>query len=190
MENPNKVSRLEFVAFDKYIKTNLPELMRNQLRSNFEVFEDWFMDASQTACSACFLDRTRFTIGTFPGSTPLSCAQHQSPEDEFHPLADSQIFSASSSRSGTSRTFSPPARARRQSPSSSHHDHRTASNVNTLLFVEPKKGRPGKRHNRHLFGNYTPQLGDDDLHLSTRFFNATPHVLGQEPLHAKTLSRV
>ena len=57
--------------------------------------------------------------------------------------------------------------------------------VDALVFVERKKGGLRKRLNRHLFGFYMPQLGDDLL-LSTLLFNATPHVLGQDPLQVKT----
>ena len=66
LENGNTVSRPEFVAFDKDIKTNLPELERNLLRSNFKLFEVQFTDGSLVSHHPCFLDRTLFTIGTFP----------------------------------------------------------------------------------------------------------------------------
>ena len=60
-----------------------------------------------------------------------------------------------------------------------------AFNVDTPLFLEPKKGSLRKRLNRHLFGFYTLQQVDDDM-LLTRLFRATPNVLGQEPPHVKT----
>ena len=73
-EITNKVSRPEFVALDKDIKTNLPELERNQSRSNFEVFEDQFTDGSLVSLHSSFPDRALFTIETFPGRTPSSSA--------------------------------------------------------------------------------------------------------------------
>ena len=60
-----------------------------------------------------------------------------------------------------------------------------AFTVDALLFVDRKEGGLRKRLKRHLFAYSTPQLGDDIL-FSTRLFNATPHVLGQEPPHVKT----
>ena len=33
---------------------------------------------------------------------------------------------------------------------------------------------PQKAFNHHLFGFHTLQLGDDDVHFSTRLFNVTP----------------
>ena len=67
--------------------------------------------------------------------------------------------------------------ARKKGQQTAHHDRRAASNVDALVFVDPKKGGLGKRLNRHLFGHYTPELYDDDILFSTRLFNATPHVL-------------
>ena len=43
-----------------------------------------------------------------------------------------------------------------------------------------------KRLNNPLFGYSMPQLGDDDILLSTRLFIATQHILWQEPPHVKT----
>ena len=48
-----------------------------------------------------------------------------------------------------------------------------AFTVDAPLFVEPKSGGLRKRLNRNLFGFYMPQLVDDDMHFSTRLFNAT-----------------
>ena len=123
MVNKNKVSRAELVAFDKQIKTNLPDLEGKQSRSNFSLFEDQFADSSLVSIYACFLDRTSFTIGTFTQqdvfftrSTPVP------PEDEFHILAYLQNFSNLSVLFVTQRHIqnsSRPTRARRQRPSRS-----------------------------------------------------------------------
>ena len=59
-------------------------------------------------------------------------------------------------------------------------------NDDAVLFVEPKKGGIRKRFNRHLSRSYMLHLGDDDLHLSTHLFNATPRIIGQEPPQVKT----
>ena len=59
-------------------------------------------------------------------------------------------------------------------------------NVDALLFVDSKKGGLRKRFNSHLFGHYTPQLGDDDLLLSTRPFNTTPTSSGRNNRRSRT----
>ena len=53
-----------------------------------------------------------------------------------------------------------------------------AFTVDALLFVEPKYGGLRKHLNRNLFGFYMPQLVDDDMHFSTRLFNATRPLVG------------
>ena len=61
-----------------------------------------------------------------------------------------------------------------------------AFKVDAVLFVDPNKGGLRKPLNRHFFGYSMPQLGDDDLLLSTRLFHATPHVTWKEPPQVKT----
>ena len=58
-----------------------------------------------------------------------------------------------------------------------------------MALLGPKKGGLRKRLNRHLFCFYMPQLGDDGDLLSTLPFNATPHVLGQEPPQVKNTKK-
>ena len=41
----------------------------------------------------------------------------------------------------------------------------------------------------HDIGNSLSSVGDDDPSFSTRVFNATPHVIGQEPLQVKNVKR-
>ena len=94
------------------------------MRSNFELFDDQFTDGSLISLHSRFLDRTLFTIGTFPRphafvirSTPVP------PEGEFHLLAYSQIFSDLSVLFVTARHFQNVLqtlpRARRERPSNS-----------------------------------------------------------------------
>ena len=59
------MSGAEFVGFDMYIKTNLPELGMNQSRSNIELFEDWFTDGSVVSRHSLPRPTTLFTTGTF-----------------------------------------------------------------------------------------------------------------------------
>ena len=61
-----------------------------------------------------------------------------------------------------------------------------AFNTDALVFVEPKKGGIRKRLGCRLSRSYMLHLGDDDLHLSTHLFNATPRIIGQEPPQVKT----
>ena len=58
-----------------------------------------------------------------------------------------------------------------------------------MALLGPKKGGLRKRPNRHLFCFYMPQLGDDGDLLSTLPFNATPHVLRQEPPQVKNTKK-
>ena len=60
------MSPSRFATLDKCIKTNVPELERNQLGSNFEIFDHQFTDVSLVSLHSRFLNRTLFTIGTFP----------------------------------------------------------------------------------------------------------------------------
>ena len=55
----------------------------------------------------------------------------------------------------------------------------SAFTVDTLRLVDPKKGGIRKRLGCRLSRSYMLHLGDDDLHLSTRLFNATPHSSGR-----------
>ena len=63
LENTNKVSRPEFAAFDKHIKTNLPELEGNQL-APAPSSSRTCSPTARSSRSTRFLGRTRFTIGT------------------------------------------------------------------------------------------------------------------------------
>ena len=64
-----------------------------------------------------------------------------------------------------------------------------AFKVDALVFDEPKRGGLRKCLNRHIFGFYTPQPGDDDMLISMRLFNATLHVLRQEPPQVKNMKK-
>ena len=88
--NANKVLHAEFVAIDKHIRTHLPELERNKLRSNFKLFEDKSTDGSRLDPLASSPRRSSRS-GRSPGSTPLSCAQTPPARGQVtppHPLAD------------------------------------------------------------------------------------------------------
>ena len=120
MENTNKVSHAEFVAFDKDVKTNLPELEWNPSHSNSEVFEDQLTDGSLVSLHS---PPRPYTLHhrDVPLATRLCHALNARPsEDEYHLLVHSQILDTRVFI--TQRHFQTvlrPAGARVQRPSSS-----------------------------------------------------------------------
>ena len=121
LETTNKVSRAEFVAFDKPIKTKLPGARAEPAAFQLRALRGPFAAASSSR-STPVIDRTLFTIGTF--SRPhafVMCSTPVPPEDEYYLIACSQIFSVSASSSSRRHVKSVPqtVRARMQMPSKS-----------------------------------------------------------------------
>ena len=150
-ENAFKDSRAEFVAFDKDIKTNIPEVERNQSRSNFEVFEDKFTHGSLVSLHSLPRPDALYDRDV-PHATRLCRALNPvPPDDEFHRsrIHRSSLTSASSpSPRGTSRTSSRRAVERRKGLQTTHM---TAARVQRrrAVFFEPKKGCLRKRLKCH-----------------------------------------
>ena len=173
--NANKVLHAEFVAIDKCIRTHLPELERNKLRSNFEL-ADHFTDGSRLDPLASSPRRSSRS-GRSPGSTPLSCAQTRPARGRVPPprVLANLLGPQRPLRHGAAL---PEVHQTRQGEKAKDIKQPTmtapaAFTVDAPLFVEPKSGGLRKRLNRNLFGFYMPQLVDDDMHFSTRLFNAT-----------------
>ena len=129
------MSPSRFATLDKCIKTNVPELERNQLGSNFEIFDHQFTDVSLVSLHSRFLNRTLFTIGTFPRphafvirSTPVP------PEDEF-------LFST--------RLFNPTPHSSVMSPRRSRHEEAVSSLLQRLRPVLWRRAHPRPDLTRH-----------------------------------------
>ena len=83
------MSPSRFATLDKCIKTNVPELERNQLGSNFEIFDHQFTDVSLVSLHSlprpdALHDRDA------PGHMSLSCSQPLSPRGR-PPLFDAPL---------------------------------------------------------------------------------------------------
>ena len=130
------------------IKTNLPEVQRNQSRSTSNPSRTSSRTA-RSSCSTRFLDRTLLTVGTFPSRAPLSRAQRPSRRGRVPPpreLADLL---------GLRDIFVTPRH--NQNVLQSRHGEKLnaikqpimtaapAFTVDAPLFVESKKGCLGKR---------------------------------------------
>ena len=176
-ENTNKVSRPEFIAFDKYIRDQPPgargEPVALQLRALRRPVHGRLARLAPLALPRPDTLHDR----DVPPATRLCRALNAvPPEDEFHLLTHSQIFSDLSVLFVTARHSKNVLRTRQgEKAKAIKQPIMTAAlafNVDTLLFVEPGKGGLRKRLNRHIFCYSMQQLGDDDLLFSTRPFNA------------------
>ena len=158
---------------------------------NIELIDDRFTDGSLVSLHSRFLDRTLFTIGTFPGPQralvirqtpvpPMTCSVSSRLAD----LLDLSVLLV------TPRHF--------QNALQTHQGERAeaskqpvlttapAFTVDAPMFVEPKKGGIRKRLSRRLSRSYMLHLGDDDMLFSTRLFNATPHSSGRSHRRSRT----
>ncbi|EDR26098.1 hypothetical protein EDI_023820 [Entamoeba dispar SAW760] len=176
LQKAYKVQRSEFIAFHKYITSNLNEMIKEKTGNIFNSFENQFADKTGVDIQYKYLDRNIFTISSFDKPHALISPQQQCPNDKYHRTIYNQLFNQSISIFQTPKKYISVFEGK-EITKISLPSNNEEFNVDSLIQTETHKPGSRKKKNKFLFQNFNAKITSDELLYSTTLCNAQPRSI-------------
>ncbi|EDR23763.1 hypothetical protein EDI_124660, partial [Entamoeba dispar SAW760] len=179
LEKAYKVQRNEFIAFHKYIISNINEISKEKTNSIFDEFENQFRDKGGADFKCKYLDRNAFVISNNekPHLLKNSLEKPQEINDTYHSFIFNQLFSDTNSIYKMPNQYRSVFDGKPPLKLSLVQGNEEMFHVDSLIQTENRKPGTRKRKSKYLFEYYNPRLSEIDLLYSSNLTNAKSQSL-------------